>query len=353
MCASLTSTLNTQQLLADACEALERSAPEIKARPLEAPALAPSYVDGAVEIEFPDGREIVIAAAVHPRLDPSLLLAAHRLHKTDEGGGEPLLFVAPWVSPKTAASLIHLGIPFLDAAGNAYIDRPGAIILIRGNPKPAGISMRPTSKASTPQGLVVTYTLLTNPEALRLPLRQISAISGTALSTVDEAIRDLVKNGQISIRSDGARVFIDRPRAIQEWMSNYSARLRPRLGALRFDAPTGDWWKSFDFGPHQVHIGGEAAAELLAGGLKARTLTLYCRPESYKELIRAAKLRASPTGATEILEPFWPRESDPVSPEGEPPLVHPLLVCADLVRTGDSRNLEAAQEIHDHFLRNP
>ncbi len=51
-------------------------------------------------------------------------------------------------------------------------------------------------------------------------------------------------------------------------------------------------------------------------------------------------------GAVEILEAFW----KPLEDE-EPQTAPPLLVYADLMATGDPRNLEAARLVRERYLR--
>jgi hypothetical protein len=334
-----------QSLLKTACAALERTSRKVKARA----SVGSTRSDNKVLLQFSDGQTIVLSAVI--RMTPGAVDAELRrlLQEHARTTSDPVVIVAPWVSPVAASSLIDAGIQFMDTAGNAYIDNDGKTIVVLGNARPAGQSARPASKAVTPRGLSVGFTLLTDANALNLPLRQIAALAGTALSTANEVVVDLQKNGLIAIDRQGHRSLLDKRRAMQEWMSNYATRLRPKLETRRFTAKAPGWWRAVDLAPSSALFGGETAAELLTGALKARNVTLYCRSASVRHVVKAGKLSASETGEIEIIEPFWPDSVIPCSDLNRS-VVHPLLICADLNRTGDSRNLEAANDIYEKFL---
>jgi hypothetical protein len=124
------------------------------------------------------------------------------------------------------------------------------------------------------------------------------------------------------------------------------------LDTTRFRTNDAGWWRATDFKALGASLGGEPAAEVLVGILKARDITIYCSRSKLGPLVRSGRLALDPDGDIEIVEPFWPLEPGQAQAESVQ-TVHPLLVCADLTRTGDSRNLEAAQEIYDQFLANP
>jgi len=58
------------------------------------------------------------------------------------------------------------------------------------------------------------------------------------------------------------------------------------------------------------------------------------------------RLRKDPAGKVEILEKFW--DSDYKNTSND--LVHPLLVYADLIASGDPRNAEAAEKIYEQHI---
>jgi len=50
---------------------------------------------------------------------------------------EPPLLVAPYITREIAERCRQLGLPFLDTAGNAYLEAPGLFVYVTGNNKPA------------------------------------------------------------------------------------------------------------------------------------------------------------------------------------------------------------------------
>ncbi|TXK94624.1 hypothetical protein BMR05_12400 [Methylococcaceae bacterium HT4] len=58
------------------------------------------------------------------------------------------------------------------------------------------------------------------------------------------------------------------------------------------------------------------------------------------------KLRKDPSGDIEILNTFWDVENE----ANRTDTVHPILIYADLMASGDPRNIETAQIIYDQEL---
>jgi hypothetical protein len=74
-------------------------------------------------------------------------------------------------------------------------------------------------------------------------------------------------------------------------------------------------------------------------------MTVYTRDKPGR-FLAAHRLCTDPRGNVEILEAFWDMTGDWTNPE----IVHPLLVYADLLATGDARNIEIARQIYDEQL---
>ena len=87
---------------------------------------------------------------------------------------------------------------------------------------------------------------------------------------------------------------------------------------------------------------GEVAASKLVGYLRPETVTVYAKkiiPKFYSENL----LKKNTDGEVEVLKKFW-FYKDRWEEKG---LVPPLLVYADLLSSGDQRNLEVARIIYD------
>jgi hypothetical protein len=347
--------MSEQHVLDEACAAFGRATRHFSARPVRVPAACRARANAMIRFDVA-GHVFEMPAAVSLRAE-SLTGALAELRRrggdAPKPGERPLMLVVPHLSTELAAGLIDQGIPFLDTAGNTCLIQPEATIMIAGRPKPARAPRRHASRATTPKGLAVMFALATRPGLVAQPYREIAAASGVALGTVNLAMDDLVARGLVGQRRNGERLIPDWPRFVQEWVSLYPSRLRAKLPSRRFTGLAPDWWRRFDFAAFDAQLGGEPAADLLTHDLKPAAITVYTHGAVSNRLLLQARLRPDEHGDVEILEAFWPRSAALDWREQDVPLVPPLLIYADLVSSGDSRNLTAAERIHDRYLAQP
>ncbi|SPA18022.1 conserved hypothetical protein [Cupriavidus taiwanensis] len=266
--------------------------------------------------------------------------------------GQKVLLVTAYVSPDMAERLRSHDIAFIDTAGNVSLRLPNALLYVVGRRAPAGgVSARRVRTAS-PKQLEVLFALIANPGLLNAPYRSIANAAGVALSTVNLALDDLLQRSLVGAGDDGKRRFIDWARVVDEWATLYPLRLRPKLASKRFSATRPDWWRVIDLHRYDAVLGGEAAAEKLAHNLRAERITLYADSATPRELILDARLKADPGGEVEIVQRFWPAGLA-LTTEVAPTVAHPVLVYADLLDTGESRNVEAARQIREQYLAYP
>ena len=269
--------------------------------------------------------------------------------------GDHLLLVAPRVTIELAEKCRELGLQFIDTAGNAYLRGPGLFVLVKGQRLIEGediqLAEQQGKRAGTATNLRVFFVLLCKPELLNAPYRDLNQAAGVALGTVGWVFYDLNARGYITgVKGKGDRVLLERQRLVQEWVTNYPIKLRPKLNPRRFRAPKIDWWKEVDITKYGAQWGAEVAAEKMTGYLRPHALTIYLhKDQGQKNLTRMVaehKLRADLQGDIEILDAFWDFEDEKQMPETVPP----LLAYADLIATLDPRNLEAAKLIHERYL---
>src|SRR3989338_3693550 len=236
------------------------------------------------------------------------------------------LLVAPYITEATAERCRDLRIPFIDEAGNVYLEAPGLFVYVTGKRRPIHARLAPAFRALTPAGLRIVLALLHNPEMVAAPYREIAKAARVALGTVGDVLADLEERGHLAPETLGPRRLLAPDRLQDEWGAHYPIKLRPKLNARRFTAPTPDWWREQDVRQHHAWWGGEVAAEKLTGYLKAARATLYVdgKPD---RLILANRLRPDVNGEIEILEAFWAmdetRQPDDIAPD--------LVVYADLM----------------------
>jgi hypothetical protein len=348
------SSLETQ-ILADACNAFGSSTGIYKAKPVRRRV---QYGDAAIEFDL-RGRKVEMPVFITTRASAAdianFLLAQTRSHATEpRTSRRPLMLVAVHVAPELAGQLIEQNVPFLDAAGNAFLSEPEGMVMISGRPKPQHVQKPQTGRSTTRKGLQVMFAIATQPGLVSQPYRTIAEASGVALSTVNQVIDDLQLRGLVALKSSGERIFPDWQKLVFEWASLFQTRLRFKLGARRYASAKPDWWREFDFASFDARLGGEAAADILTHELKAANVTLYSRAPLSNQFMLSARLRPDSRGDVEILESFWPQSLELAWFEsGRQPLVHPLLIYADLVASGDSRNLSAATQIYEQYITQP
>jgi hypothetical protein len=265
----------------------------------------------------------------------------HRLERFGQKG----LIVADYVNPRMAERLKEMGMPFLDLAGNAYLDEPPLFIYIKGN-KPAEKAARQApTRAFQTTGLKVLFALLCDPELAGAPYRDIATAAGVALGTVGWVITDLKALGFLVEMGKRGRRLANKEKLIERWVTAYPEQLRPKLVTGRYRAADPHWWEQARVRNFQACWGGEVAAAKLTQYLKPEQLVIYARGKT-GELLLANGLKKDPDGDVEILEAFWQACGDWPHPE----LAPPLLIYADLLATGDARNIETARIVYEQEL---
>jgi hypothetical protein len=305
-----------------------------------------------VEIEANGQRHPYVAEI--KRVDRFAILRDIRNQHAHEQGPQPLL-VAPRITTETAEKCRELDLQFIDATGNAYLRGPGLYVVVKGQRPIEGQDFLPIGqegkRAGTATHLRIIFALLCKPELLNAPYREIVQVAGVALGTIGWVFNDLTDRGFITGgKRKGGRAMLERKKLIDEWITTYPIKLRPKLHPRRFKAPKPDWWKALDITQYGAQWGAEIAAEKLAGYLRPNTVTIYLQQEKglhhLTRLVAENRLRPDAEGDIEILDAFWGFDNEQPMAQTAPP----LLAYADLIATLDPRNLEVAKLIHDQYL---
>jgi hypothetical protein len=262
------------------------------------------------------------------------------------GFGKPGILVTRYITPPMAERLKALDIGFLDTAGNAYLHTPNLFVYVAGI-KPQNPTKRErTVRALRPTGLKVIFALLCLEDLLNAPYREIAQAAGVALGTVGWVFYDLKRLGYIREAKAG-RKYEDRPGLVNKWVEAYAQELRPKLKPKRYRVEKTDWWKRENLTGLDMWLGGEPAAAVLTKHLRPEIATIYGDTQ-FAALAKRIKPVKDEYGNLEVLHKFW--EFDIPARVKKYPLVPPLLIYADLVATGDARNIETAQIIKERFL---
>jgi hypothetical protein len=253
------------------------------------------------------------------------------------------LLVTNYVTPAQAEKLVKLNVPFLDAAGNAFLYGQHLYVMVVGRRPAEGAGKEKRGRAFTPSGLKILFTLLCNPGLESEGYREIAATAGVSHGAVGWVMSDLGSSGYFTGARGNERRLINKRELLKRWVETYSTQLRPKLLMARYKSKTPGWWRESSLSPTGALWGGEVAAAKLTGYLRPEVVTLYA-PKNLPELQARFGLRRDPEGDVEILKKFWTFEG------ANSDTVPPLLIYADLMASGDDRNIETAEIIYDAHL---
>lgn len=300
--------------------------------------------DAVIEIEA-QGRKHKFAAEAKLGMRAELLTQIKALWTNKQQAR--LLIVAPYITTYLAEKCRELQLPFLDTAGNAYLDDDDLFVYVTGQKKTTDTAPAQTNRTNTAAGLRVLFALLCRPQLLNAPYRELATTARVALGTIGPVIKDLETRKLIATFGTALpkRRLLNAKALLQEWVAFYPAILRPRLQRRRFRAPDYDWAQQTDLTPFDAYWGGEVAADRLTHYLKPEMLTIYTLHNPTK-LIAEFRLRADVNGDAEILDAFW----DQNLTAGTRDVVPPILAYADLMTTANARNLEAARLIYEQHI---
>lgn len=267
------------------------------------------------------------------------------MHK--EKLNSPLLLVTKYVNAQMAEQLRLDGIEFIDTAGNAFINQPPVYIFLKGNRPPEDVRKAPFKRAFKPAGLKIIYAFLCNPGFENKAYREIAAATDVALGTVGWIMKELKDLGFLLDMGKRGNKMTQRENLFQSWVTAYPEKLRPKLILGRYRGEYG-WWQQKKLDPLAAQWGGEVAAERFTHYLKPEVITIYTTTQQLNQLLLGNRLRKDLKGDVEILERFW----KPAGKLEYEDLAHPILVYADLLATGNQRNIETAKMIYEqHIIR--
>lgn len=250
------------------------------------------------------------------------------------------VLVTRYVDPTTQEELMRSGVNVIDCAGNFHIQYlcKGKVIFCLTN-KGERNSL-PKEKPSTvfkEAGIKVIFYLLQDERNVNNVYRAIKEQTGVALGTVKNVIDELVAQRFI-LTTDKGRFLKNRDTLAEQWAVSYCQVMKPKLFLGRMAFKNEDCkrqWQNITL-PEGMCWGGECAAHLLDGYLQPATFNIYTEiPTAH--LARTGAAVPDMDGEIHLYQKFW---KGPGIPE--------LVVYADLMGSGNSRVIEAAQKIIGH-----
>ena len=284
-------------------------------------------------------------------------LVQANLYRKHLAKGTGLLLLSDYVNPSLGHQLREAGINFIDTAGNLFLKREPVLYLYVEGTKPATSTKEKPTRLFQPSGLTLLFGFLIEPESVNHPYRQLSDANGVALGTVGWVKRNLREQGYLEpIGKDRFRL-VRKKELLDRWVHGYTARLRPKMFLGEYRDLTNDLQavaKAFQLYALEHRLpwglsGGFGADELLHH-YRGNTLTLLVESWRQNDALRELKWLPVVGGPITVLQGFSPRVFKISGNQGRYPVVHPLLVYAELLHRGSDREMETARLIYQEFL---
>ena len=322
---------------------IERATAELKQLGLDV-----SKVDAWLRVGN-GGQPVDYAIEVKRRLTPATHGAAiMQLQHAAAATGHPTLLITEHLTPPLASMLREQKQQFADAAGNVYLEAPGLLVYVTGRKPPLGAVAPHAGKGHTMTGLKVTFALLCDPELADAPQRSIAAAAGVALGAMPGVMADLQQTGHLLVLAKRRRLNATK-RLLDEWALAYARRLRAKTLQATYTVKDFDTWQQWQLDAPALW-GGEPGANLLVQYLKPGVLTIYAEKLlpifQAQHQMRKVRPMDADGRVLEWRKPFW----GTMPAAARPDAVHPVLVYADLLATGDARCIETAQLVYDEHL---
>ena len=258
------------------------------------------------------------------------------------------ILIAHHISQPGKDLLEKKGINYLDIAGNCYIKSNRGLFWKIKNKRAPKIDVINKHQAFHKNGVKLIFALMIDEKLINKPYRVQAEVANISASTVGGIHKDLKEAKFLFQLNKETKQLGNKKELLSQWVQAYHQKLKPKLFRERYRAlKNGGSWQHKDLG-NIAFWGGEPAADMLTNFLHPEDFTLYTNLDR-RELTNQLKLFPSPDGEIEVYSLFWKLENDLMVNTAKK-TVHPLLVYADLLGTGDNRNYETAMKIYERYL---
>ncbi len=303
-------------------------------------------VDGLLSFALPN--QISFSRVFEFRNDVNGKMLNYTLYHLEKKGLKEAVLITDYVSQTTSEKLRESQINYIDRQGNAFIQDKDFYLLITGNRKKKNTQViKLFSQASRIECL---YYFLEKPMLLKKSYTEIQQQTGIHAKTISSILKELANMGFLLVRAKGDKLLINRKKLLERWIMAYRELLRPLQKPTLCQAIEPEKlinWKDLLINTTQTYWGSEPAADLLTNFLHPAFYTIYSRLPK-QELMLKLRLVPHTNGNIELLNCFW--EENFLDNEDATLTTSPLLVYADLISSGDSRNFEVAQRIYEKYL---
>lgn len=277
--------------------------------------------------------EELLYVAIKKEVRPGSL---HVLNETFEQKKNSLL-VADYITPSAKEKLKERHINYIDSFGNAYLSLEKVKIYIeKSNAKPI---VNESSEVFTPSGAKLLFELLQHPEHINTTYRDLADVCAISLGSVSKIMKALVRDGYAVRVNKKQLQLVKREELLERWIPLINEKVLPTCKVGNFTFSKNNNWKNIDL---EVQWGGEPGAALLNQYLNPEKYSLFTN--HYKnDIIKNGMLLPNPNGELAIYKPFWKNLENKT--------VAPLLIYAQLMYSGNDRNIETAKLIYDEYIK--
>ncbi len=261
-----------------------------------------------------------------------------------------LLVGADYITPKSKEVLKANGVNYIDSYGNAFLGLKNVKIFIeKDNAKPV---YNVYSEVFTRAGGQILFHLLQNPELINANYEHLAAISCASLGSVSKTIKGLLKEGY-AVKWDKEKKYqlVKRSELLEKWVALANEKILPshKIGYYKFT--THERTKIKDIDPLLEDCwGGEYGAKLITDYLNPENHSLFTNRDKLG-LIRSFRMVPDNNGSISAYKSFWKPQSLPLIHVNGETAAPPLLIYAELIYTGNDRNLETAKLIFDEYIK--
>ncbi|HQO08950.1 MAG TPA: type IV toxin-antitoxin system AbiEi family antitoxin [Clostridiales bacterium] len=288
-----------------------------------------------VVLKFKNLDSIKLKFEVCPYLSNSVI--ANIAGKKDE---KPMILISKYVNPVIAEKLKEQGINYVDSAGNCLISSDGILIHISGNKNLERTSKKVEGYFNITD-IKVAFALLAAPEIFNDNQRKIALYSKSALGPVNLSLRKLTAQKFIMKTAKGL-MLTNKDRLFEKWCVSFSDKLLHKLHLGTFRGSIAKNGKNID-----GLWGGDTGAYFLNKFIKSVTNEIFIKKNELKDFLLTNRLVKDPEGSIEIYDASW---IDDDILERYRPVIHPFVIYAQLLSTGDQRNIEGAKLIYEKFI---
>lgn len=313
------------------------------------------YVDTAcghltahgLDVEWPSGETVDIAGVMTiswqgrchefvPQVHRGLRLstAALALENNPDPSGFSSLIIAERIVGELATLLRKSEINYVDLAGNTYLRSSDFLIDIQGQRSQVAPAREPRGLTKT--DLRVALALITCPQLIGATTRQVSECVGVSRGAAHSGLIKLNDQGFISPR--GLR---HGTRLMNEWTHAYLARAGAYKTSRTLYADDGVDIAERLVGAGGIQLSGEAAAQELGWSIRATSAIVY--GPTFASVAR--HLRGRSDGGDIPVQVRTPVLAPSDNQNG---LAASLLIRADMLASGDPRQIEIAQDGGEH-----